>query len=406
MTPDARKAELRRAISLEHLPAALVDLDAFDRNVAQTAKTLAGRGKTLRLATKSLRVPELISRAMKIGGNAFQGLMCFSCEEALFLNRHSPQLFNDFLVAYPTLQSSDLRALRELHDSGASARIVVDHPEQVRALAKAMQGSGHPFPVLIDIDASLRFFGGLLHLGVRRSQIRTIRDALSLAEVIARAPSLRLEGLMAYEAQVAGLGDRNPFKRLINPIARVIRKVSIGRVAKQRAAIAEALRAQGHELTLINGGGTGSLNFALDESALTEVTLGSGLLCSHLFDYYSNIHFEPAGYFALQAVRASDPGYITCQGGGYIASGEPGWDRAPIPCAPPGLRLVGTEGTGEVQTPLHVSPGTEISLGSAVLFRPAKAGELAERFNEYLLISQATVVARIPTYRGLGQSFG
>ena len=35
------------------------------------------------------------------------------------------------------------------------------------------------------------------------------------------------------------------------------------------------------------------------------------------------MHFEPACFFALQATRSSDEGYVTCQGGGYVASGEP-----------------------------------------------------------------------------------
>jgi len=41
-----------------------------------------------------------------------------------------------------------------------------------------------------------------------------------------------------------------------------------------------------------------------------------------------------------------------------------------------------------------------------VLFRHAKAGELAERFNEYLLVAGGEIVDRVPTYRGLGCCFG
>jgi D-serine deaminase-like pyridoxal phosphate-dependent protein len=259
--------------------------------------------------------------------------------------------------------------------------------------------------VLLDIDCSLRLLGGLLHLGVRRSRLRSVADAAALCEEIGHHAELQVSGLMAYEAQVAGLGDRNPFKRLLNPIVSMIRKTSVKRVAKLRAEVTRMLRDRGYPVTLINGGGTGSLNFAVEESALTEVTIGSGLFCSHLFDYYSNIQFEPSCFFALQTVRASDPGYVTCQGGGYVASGEPGWDRVPIPYLPEGLKLVSTEGCGEVQTPLTLSSGLTIPLGSPVLFRHAKAGELAERFNEYLLVSKGTLVGRTKTYRGLGQCY-
>jgi D-serine deaminase-like pyridoxal phosphate-dependent protein len=402
MTPTNYSTWLE-VLKSERLPAVIVDLDAFDRNVIKAAQMVRASGKKkLRLATKSIRVPELIERALRLSDGTFKGLMCFSAEEAQFLRTRG---FDDFLIAYPTLQASDLRVLRELHDSGAQVSLVADHPEGVSRLAEAMRGVSRKFPVLLDVDVSLRFLGGLIHLGVRRSRIRSVADALILCEEITKHPELEAVGLMAYEAQVAGLGDRNPFKKLINPIAAWIRKLSLPRVAKLREDIVGAMRLKGYRVSLVNGAGTGSLNYALEESALTEVTIGSGLLCSHLFDYYSNIQFEPACFFALQAVRTSDPGYITCQGGGYIASGEPGWDRLPIPYQPEGLKLVSTEGCGEVQTPLRLPKGSNIPLGAPVLFRHAKAGELAERFDEYLLVSKGTVVARAKTYRGWHRCF-
>ncbi len=47
---------LRRALAGRRLPAAVVDLDAFDRNVDRLAAPLAGTGKRLRIATKSVRL--------------------------------------------------------------------------------------------------------------------------------------------------------------------------------------------------------------------------------------------------------------------------------------------------------------------------------------------------------------
>jgi D-serine deaminase-like pyridoxal phosphate-dependent protein len=392
-----------RTITAEHrLPAVVVDLEAFDRNVEKAAAMVRATGRRLRLATKSLRVPALMARALKLSGGVFQGLMCFSAEEAAFLRS---QGFDDLLIAYPATHPSDLHTLRELHDSGARISITVDHPEQVRALGEAMKGATHPFPVVLDVDVSLRLFGGRVHLGVRRSRLRSVADVLALCDEIARFGQLQATGLMGYEAQVAGLGDRNPFKRLLNPIAGIVRRASIPRVAKTRADLVQAMRGRGLEVSIVNGGGTGSLDFALADFSLTEVTIGSGLLCSHLFDYYSNLRFEPACYFALQVTRASDPGYVTCTGGGYVASGEPGWDRLPVPVFPEGLKLVGSEGCGEVQTPLRVPEGLDLKLGSPVLFRPAKAGEIAERFDEYLLISKGAVTEKVKTYRGMGRCF-
>lgn len=390
----------------ERLPAVVVDVEAFDRNVARLAGFLEGKSMALRLATKSVRVPELIKRVLAYGA-PYKGLMCFSAEEAFVLATHG---LDDFLIAYPTFQKSDLELLRDLHEKGKTVALVVDSGQGLVRVAEQMRGVAKPFRVVVDVDVSLRLFGGLVHFGVRRSPVRSARDVARLLDEAARHPELKAVGAMAYEAQVAGLGDRNPFKRLINPIARLIRQASVSSVAEIREEVAQLFTDRGVALEIMNGGGTGSINYAASETVLTELSAGSGLLCSHLFDYYSNVHFEPACFFALQVVRSSDNGYVTCQGGGYVASGEPGWDRVPKPWLPAGSRLVSMEGTGEVQTPLRVrshEPGQEVELkmGDPALFRHAKAGELAERFNEYLLVSNGRIVSRAKTYRGLGHCF-
>lgn len=394
--------EWKAVLAPERLPAVVVDLDAFDRNIKTLASFLqaksAAPGKALRLATKSVRVPELIRRVLDSGA-PYKGLMCYSAEEARAL---ASQGFDDFLIAYPTYQASDLEALRELHEASKTVALVIDCGEGLVRVAEAMHGVVRPFRLLVDVDVSLRVLGGLLHLGVRRSPVRGVRDVARLLNEAANYPQIKIAGAMAYEAQVAGLGDRNPFKRLVNPVARLIRRASVRAVAETRADVARLFIERGEAAEVFNGGGTGSLNFAAEEDALTELSAGSGLLCSHLFDYYSNVKFEPACFFALQAVRSSDNGYVTCQGGGYVASGEPGWDRVPRPWLPEGLSLVPMEGAGEVQTPVK---GNAVALGEPVLFRHAKAGELAERFNEYLLVSKGRVVSRAKTYRGLGLSF-
>jgi D-serine deaminase-like pyridoxal phosphate-dependent protein len=133
--------------------------------------------------------------------------------------------------------------------------------------------------------------------------------------------------------------------------------------------------------------------------------VGSGFLCGHLFDRYAGLALEPALGFALQVTRRPAAGVVTCFGGGWPASGVPAVDRLPLPVWPPGASLLGTEGAGEVQTPIALPRGTDLALGDLVLFRPAKSGELAERLPEYHLIRGDQIVGRAPTYRGLGQPF-
>lgn len=390
MTPPSDLSGVR-------LPAAFVDLDAFDRNLDKLIAL--SNGKKIRLATKSIRVPELIRRALKRTSQC-QGLMCYSAEEVAFLSKEG---FDDFLVAYPTVQPSDLSLLRSLHERGKRVVLIVDSEEQLKLVSAAMDGTAAPFRCAVEVDASLRILG--MHIGVRRSPIRSAPQLKAFLLAGKKHSGVKIVGAMVYEAQLAGLGDRNPFKKFLNPIFSWIRKTSVRSVRKLRAEIPFAFSGTGATLEIFNGGGTGSINFAASEEALTEVTAGSALLCSHLFDYYSNVSFEPSAFFALQVVRSSDDRYVTCQGGGYIASGEPGWDRVPVPVFPAGSKLVSTEGCGEVQTPVQLASGVQLRAGDAVWFRHAKAGELAERFNEYHLISNRKIIGSAKTYRGFGQCY-
>jgi D-serine deaminase-like pyridoxal phosphate-dependent protein len=72
---------------------------------------------------------------------------------------------------------------------------------------------------------------------------------------------------------------------------------------------------------------------------------------------------------------------------------------------PAGLRLTGTEGAGEVQTPLRGAAADRLRIGDRVWFRHTKAGELCERFDRLLLIEGDEVVDEVPTYRGEGEAF-
>jgi D-serine deaminase-like pyridoxal phosphate-dependent protein len=105
-------------------------------------------------------------------------------------------------------------------------------------------------------------------------------------------------------------------------------------------------------------------------------------------------------------VRRPGPGVATLFSGGYVASGTGTPDRLPRPFLPAGLRLTGTEGAGEVQTPVRGAAADGLRPGDRVWLRHAKAGELAERFAAYHVLGGDGRVTTVPTYRGEGQSFG
>lgn len=400
-------AQLKELVHGEPLPLMIVDLDVLDANVRRLSQIAREHGKNLRVASKSVRVPDLLKFILQAGGEHFRGLMCFSVPEAGLL---ASEGFDDLLVAYPTVQPSDLEAARELTRRGVRLTLMVDSVTHIERLAgfwrERSQEDARPLRVCVDVDMSWRP-ASRVHVGVQRSPVRTLRDFETVVEAILRRPELELCGVMAYEAQIAGVGERDPFAPLLNPIKRFIKKKSVPDVAARRRAIADFLRKRGVPLAFFNGGGTGSMRTTAREPWLTEVTAGSGFLQSHLFDYYADNRNRPACCFALQVTRTPQPDRVTCQSGGFIASGAVGADKSPVPFLPGGLAPLRAEGFGEVQTPLIVPPALRGALqpGDPIFFRPAKAGEIAERFNEYLLKRGGQIVGRAKTYRGLGYCF-
>ncbi len=386
-------------------PCALVDLDAFDRNLDRLLKPLRA-DQTLRVASKSLRVPALLRRAL--AHDRVEGILGFHVAEAELLAREG--LFAELgplglLVAYPP-GPHDLAATAALTAAETPLWVAVDGPDAVRALGKAGQDAGVDIQVCIDVDLSLRPAFGL-HLGVRRSPIRTVEDATALARIVDATSGVTLSALLGYEAQIAGIQDHagpGLVTRATDLVMKGIKSRSRALVLERRAAVVDALTALGVQLAFVNGGGTGSVDFTATDPSVTEIAAGSGLLCPLLFDGYSGLDLEPAAFFALSVVRRSDPGFATVFGGGWVASGSAGPERLPQPWWP-AVDLLGLEGAGEVQTPL-VDRDDRLSWGDTVLFRHAKSGELFEHTAEAVLVANGEVVDVVPTYRGLGSSFG
>jgi len=400
---DDPYARLERATAELQAPFALIDLDALWANAADMRARAAG--KPIRLASKSLRCRALQERVLASGG--FAGTLAYTLPEALWLASCG---FEDLLVAYPT---ADTRALRTLAGEAASAITpMVDGVEGLDLIARSLSHSdaSAPIRVCIDVDAGWCALGGRVRVGARRSPVHTPEQAAQLAREILARDYLRLVGVMAYEAQIAGVGDAPPGRPLRALAVRAMQALSARELAPRLAAIVAAvqdtLAAHGAPaLELVNGGGTGSLELTAAHASVTEVSAGSGLYGPTLFDAYRAFTPRPAAMFALPLVRRPGRGVVTALGGGYLASGPADAARLPQVHLPAGLQLDGQEGAGEVQTPLLGHPADGLALGGRVYLRHAKAGELCERFNSLYLIEGETIVDEAPTYRGEGRCF-
>ncbi len=378
-------------------PYAFVDLDLFDENLRQIAARSGN--KTIRIASKSVRCKELLKRALAFNP-IYQGIMCYSAPEAIWL---SNQGFDDLLLGYPCWHESQILLLCDEIAKGKSITLMVDLPEHVTHIDAIARKAGVVAPICIDLDMSSDYPG--LRFGVWRSSIKGKEDALKLWEVIKTCPNVKLTGLMGYEAQIAGVGDNWPGKTAMNAVVKFLKGRSVKEIAKRRTETVQALRDAGAPLTLVNGGGTGSLEWTIQEPLVTEVTVGSGLYNSGLFDNYTNFRHHPSAAYAVEIVRQPKPNLYTCHGGGYTASGAAGKDKLPVPYLPKGAKLIDQEGAGEVQTPIVYGGPEKLHLGDPVYLRHSKAGELCERFRELHLVSNGKIVGSAPTYRGEGTCF-
>ncbi|MDG6100699.1 amino acid deaminase/aldolase [Dactylosporangium aurantiacum] len=396
---DALRARYDRATADLDPPFAIVDLDAFDANSAAMLGRAAG--KPLRVPSKSVRVRALIDRALAQPG--WRGVMAYTLPEAIWLAGQGTS--GDILVAYPTADRAALHRLATDEKLAATVTVMVDSTAQldlIDAVVPASERAG-AVRVCIDLDGSWRPARGV-HIGVRRSPVHSARQAGELAAAIAGRAGFRLVGLMCYEAQIAGLGDAPPGRPVRGALIRAIQSRSFPELLARRAAVVAEVRRHA-DLEFVNGGGTGSVQATAQDPAVTEVAAGSGLFGPWLFDGYRRWRPQPAAFFAMSVVRRPDARVATVLGGGWIASGETSPTRQPLPWLPEGLELIGTEGAGEVQTPL-VGPGAAgLRLGDRVYFRHAKAGELCEHVNEVHLVSGDTIVDVVPTYRGEGKVF-
>ena len=368
-------------------PSAWLDMDALDHNTALVNKKT--QAVKLRLATKSIRSLDVL-RYIKDNSPNFIGLMSYAADESLYLLENG---FDNILCAYPTLDMVSVAATFDYTKQGATMIWMVDRPEHVDVLNEVAKAHDVIIDICLDINMSMPL--PKLYFGTKRSALMSIKDVKKLLKHIKKCAHINVSAAMGYEAQIAGLPEHLPGKALLSPAIRLLKSRSQKQVSQRRRSIVEYLKKQGYTLKLVNGGGSGSMDFTSSQPEISEITVGSAYYKPAYFDYMDSMHeFQPAAGFVLPVTRQPEKGVITCQGGGFIASGATGADKAPVIHYPEYLSLLNDEGFGEVQTPMAISKTKKhenrsiLKIGDGVWCRHAKAGELCEHFNELICYRQ------------------
>jgi D-serine deaminase-like pyridoxal phosphate-dependent protein len=401
LSPEQYWPSLTAATAQYDPPYGVISLPALAYNAFDMLDR--ANGTPIRVASKSVRVRGVLDAVLALPGYA--GVLAYTLPEALWLATTSKagKAIVDVVVGYPTADRTAIRTLARDPRLASRVTLMVDSIDQLDLIdAVLAPRERESIRVCLELDASWdsRLLG---HIGVRRSPVHTVAQARALAEQIVARPGFTLVGIMAYEAQIAGLTN-DPANKARGVAVRFIQRQSAAELAERRAAAVQAVRELA-PLEFVNGGGTGSIERTTAESAVTEVAAGSGLFGPHLFDHYTHFSPAPAAAFALSVVRKPKPELATLLGGGWIASGPAAADRLPLIAWPQGLRMFPNEMAGEVQTPVRGPAARSLTVGDRAWLRHTKAGELSEHLNELLVVDEGRVLETVNTYRGDGQVF-
>ncbi|HEX3870330.1 MAG TPA: alanine racemase, partial [Pirellulales bacterium] len=162
-------------------PALLVDLDAFESNVAKMAAHAKKHGKQLRPHAKTHKCVE-VARRQKAAGAV--GNCMATVPEAVMLAGGG---IDGLLLTSPIVSDVKAAQFAELAKTAKNLMVAVDHARQIALWDGAAEAADVTLGVLVD-----------LNVGDRRTGVEPGEPAATLAQEITRAKHLRLRGVQAY----------------------------------------------------------------------------------------------------------------------------------------------------------------------------------------------------------------
>jgi D-serine deaminase-like pyridoxal phosphate-dependent protein len=278
LPPAARPGDALAAIDT---PALVLDLDAFERNLAAMQAAADAAGVALRPHAKAHKTPAIALAQLQRGA---VGICCQKVSEALpFLQAGVADIHISNQVAGPA--KAALLARLALHGRFS---VCVDHAQQLADLALATAACGSQLAVFIEID-----------IGQGRCGVAGADAVLQLLDVLALHAQLRFGGLQAYHGGVQHVRGHAE------------RRGAAQRAAERTAAVVAALAAAGVPCPVVTGGGSGSVEFDLAGGVYTELQPGSYVFMDG--DYGRNqsgaaLRFDHSLFVASTVMSVGDAG--------------------------------------------------------------------------------------------------
>jgi D-serine deaminase-like pyridoxal phosphate-dependent protein len=223
-------------------PAAVVDLDRFERNLTRVAAYASSHGLALRPHVKTHKTPWIGAEQIRRGAI---GLTCATPREAEVMSEVSP----DLLVAYPPVGPARARRIAALPPA-VRVTVSLDSAAAVATLADAARAAGRAIGVHVEID-----------LGMGRVGVGTPEETVTLARLVRSAAPLTWEGIAFYPGHIRG------------PAAG--QDASLAEAGARLARHLEALDAAGLPPAVVSGGSTPTLLRAHEIPGVTEIRPGT-----------------------------------------------------------------------------------------------------------------------------------
>jgi 3-hydroxy-D-aspartate aldolase len=347
-------------------PVLVVDLDALERNIARMAQWAAKQGMALRPHTKTHKSAEIARLQQKAGAIGF---CCAKLGEAEALADNG--ITDGLLLTSPVVSPPAIRRLIELNGRTNGLMCVVDHPDNLKALAEAARASGKPLQVLIDIDP-----------GIHRTGVASPQAAVRLFHEIASHESLVYKGVQFYcgrEQHIEAYADRH---------------AAIEQKTEYLRTVIEALKQAGGNPPILTGGGTGTHRIDAELGTLTELQVGSYVFMDGQYaacDITGNN--EPPYEFALmvdvRVISANSPGMRTVDAG-YKALATDGGIPRVLAGMPPETEFVfmGDE-HGALISNAEPAPG----IGERVVLSASHCDPTVNLYDFYHVVRGDTLIA-------------
>ena len=168
-------------------PAVVIDAARVRGNIERLAAYAAARGLAVRPHAKTHKSVAIARLQLAAGAG---GLTVAKAGEAEALLPAFDQSPPDVLVAYPIVDPVRAQVIAS-RARAAAMRVAVDTHAAVEAVGAAARAAGTTIGVLVDLD-----------VGMGRTGVSTPAGLAALAQAVAKAPGLRLDGIFCYPGHV------------------------------------------------------------------------------------------------------------------------------------------------------------------------------------------------------------